>query len=253
MLNINTKPCYLTGLAMMVFSLPLLPWLRGAPAQREIGVASREKSSDLTIAAVVFAIPNALVWLVILFQYYGGSFDGLISDVVSGAFTKAHYQIGNSLGGGRDSTIFMPFRDIVSLKHMIGILQLLVIYSPFVCVLLTAALVSEPRNSVQKLIRSADGRFFLSLLLPYLVYIATWEPKLGLARDWDLFSHVTLFALFVVFHLIMTEQVWRRSRMVLLGLGVFTSLLMTSNLVQKTHDPLTPTGVEDALNWLALP
>jgi len=225
--------------AWLVPSLALLPWLRGGGRGRA--------GPELARAAVVVAVPNLLVWAVVVATYFDGSVSSLLREVTVGDFSDRAVERGNSLGGANNRW-FLPPGEVFSWRHWRGTLALLFLYSPFAFVVLPLVASSAPRAFARALRESAPARVLLALLAPYLVFVATWEADLGYARDWDLFSHVTIFAVFLAAVLVPAgASGWRR--LVALG-SLALSFVTTGYLVAESHRPDTPTGVVRLLRAL---
>lgn len=215
--------------AWLLPSLLLLPWLRGAPA----------RSRDFARSLVVVAVPNLLVWLVVLFGYYDGAPVNFFNDLATGGYSKQHWGVGNSLGG--DGTTFLTLDRIFSLSHARGVGTLLSMYSAFLLPAFVVCASSRPRERFAWLLHSATGRFLLGLWLPYTLFVLTWRADLGYARDWDLFSHWTLFALLPVLGMLSAAKLPGAARAAL-GLGLLASVLTTSYLVLESHERRTLSG-----------
>ena len=211
-------------------SLLLLPWLRGSP----------NRSHEFVRSLVVVAVPNLIVWLTVLFGYYEGAPGNFLTDLATGAYSKQHWGVGNALGGGDGTTFLTPAR-IFSIEHGRGIGALLLMYSPFLLPALVVCSSSRPRQRFAWLLHSAMGRFLLSLWLPYTLFVLTWRADLGYARDWDLFSHWTLFALLPVLGMLSSAKLPGVARAAL-GVGLLASVLTTSILVFQSHERRTPPG-----------
>jgi len=193
------------------------------------------------MSALTLGIPNLIVWIAILLTYYHGSLQGLWGDVWTGSFSRAHYGVGNALGGraGTLSALAEP-----SARHLLSIGALLCVYTPFGVLgglVLLGGLPWRPQPR-----SSPNLRFFLSLLVPYLLFTLLFNPGLGYARDWDLFSHVSIFLILVVIE----GGVLRNDgglRMALVGGGLLLSCLLTAYLVIETAREATPPGVARVL------
>jgi hypothetical protein len=254
--------------AWLVPSLMILPWLRDGRRSREVvarssraeirqpralGIdqvasASHERhgsSRDLLIALVAIALPNVLVWTTVVVTYYEGSLANLFQDIRTGAYSWTHYSVGNALGGGNENGFLAP-SQIASWNHLRMTLILFLLYSPFVFFTLPALLLRAPDATRAWLRGDSPGRFFLSLLAPYLVYILTWEADLGYERDWDLFSHVTIFALFFTVSLA-AARFERPLVRAVAAIGLAASLALTGTVVLETHRSETVTGVSRVL------
>ena len=226
--------------AWLVPSLVLLPWLRGG-ARAGFG-------RELGQAILWLGIPNLAVWIVVVLTYYEGSVANLFGELMTGDFSHRTVRGGNSLGGANNEWFLTP-ATILSWYHVRRTLLLLFLYSPFVFVACPILLVSAPRAAFRRVRESAPARLLLALLVPYLIFMLTWEADLGYTADWDLFSHVTIFA--VLLGLVLAPSVpgasWRRF-VVLGSLGL--SLVTTAALVLETHRAETPTGVARVFHLL---
>lgn len=226
--------------AWLVPSLLALPWIK---SDREVGSPSPVR--DLTFAIASFGIPNLLVWGVIIALYYDANVMNLVRDALDGGFSKQVHGVGNALGGGNNKG-FLTVAEIFSAAHCKGMLALLFLYSPVAIVGCLAALTGGGREARDGL-RTPTGRLLLLLLVPYLFYAWTWEPGLGYAQDWDLFSHLGIFAVFMMVLLLARVREIRWVR-IIAGLGLVLSSGLTSYVVAENHDADSPTGVWSVLS-----
>jgi hypothetical protein len=227
--------------AWLVPSLAVLPWLREGPLRREPGL-------DVVRAALAVGLPNLGMWILVILTYYRGSAANLFADLMTGAFSYGTYQGGNALGGANNQW-FLTTSAIISPDHVRRTCVYLFLYSPFAFVAVPALMLTRPRAAGRRIRESSPARLLLALLVPYVVYVFTWEADLGYANDWDLFSHVTIFA--VLFGLVLvpslTGAAWRR--LVVIG-SLVLSLATTARLVIDTHRSDTPTGMSRVFQLL---
>jgi tetratricopeptide (TPR) repeat protein len=73
---------------------------------------------------------------------------------------------------------------LFSAKHLLDYLNLVILLVPGVLVLITAL----PTRAVRELLRRVEMRFLLVLVVCTLGAAFIFDPKLGMPRDWDLFS-----------------------------------------------------------------
>ena len=214
--------------AWLVPSLMLLPYVRS-----RAGTGSKEGHRDLVWALLVMGLPNLLTWFVILAVYYDGSILALIQDGQTGSYSRQRYGgPGNALGGG-NTKLFLELSEILSLRHLQGMLALFILYSPFTLLALPACCVHRGRERFRALLRP-DGLVLLSLLLPYTIYAFTWEPGRGYVEDWDLFSHTSIFLVFAVLVLVMARP-WSRAFGAVVLSALFLSALGTGYTVVESH------------------
>jgi len=222
--------------AWLVPSLLVLPWLR----------VNRGGWAELLPAIGTLAAPNVVAWVVILAFYYAGSVPAIFEDLATGAWSKRHYGVGNALGGG-DVKRFLEIGEIFAVPHFRSTAALLLLYSPLALVALPVLCIASSEARAQ-IAGTAVGRFFLSLAIPYTLFVLTWDAGLGPVRDWDLFSHLTIFLLFLT--LIGAMAAPRRIAAIAVGLGLVASLAVTSVVVAESADPNGRTGVELLLGAL---
>jgi hypothetical protein len=227
--------------AWLVPSLVLLPWLRANARSNEALAAG----NDLRTALLAVALPNIAVWVTVIVAYYDGSVASLFQDVRNGAYSWEHYSVGNALGGGNESGFLAP-SQVASWDHLRLTLILFLLYSPFVFLTLPVLVLRAPIAARAWLRDDRLARFFVSLFVPYLVYVLTWEADLGYERDWDLFSHITIFALFITVSL-GGSALGRRFERTIAAIGLAASLTLTGFLVLETHRSETATGISRVL------
>jgi hypothetical protein len=210
-------------------SLLALPFL-GTAARPD----RKRRWIDLALALCFFAIPNLIVWAIVIMTYYDGGVSHLWEDVWTGRYSRrVHKQGGNPIGGG-NRKLFWTLAEIRSWKHIRDIVFLLVIYSPAVTILGIVALARLRGAQLRDALKAPQLLFFISLLVPYLIYAFTWENGLGVFGDWDLFSHVTIFALFAAISLAVALPDTRTTRAGWIA-AIAVSLALTGYLVIKNH------------------
>ncbi|MEE2665457.1 MAG: hypothetical protein VX681_15175 [Myxococcota bacterium] len=226
--------------AWLVPSLLALPWIK---PQREVAPNSRLR--DFAAGVTSFGVPNLLIWAAILTLYYDANVLNLIQDGIDGRFSKRYYGVGNALGGGNDKG-FLTLAEIFSGGHWKGMAALLLLYSPIAIAGITTALVRGGRDARDALL-SPNGRLLLALTIPYSIYAWTWEPGLGYAQDWDLFSHLSIFLVFTMV-LLVVELRRDAAVRVATGLGLLLSFALTGYVVAANHEARSPTGVWTVLS-----
>jgi hypothetical protein len=228
--------------AWLVPSLVVLPWLKPAGALEGKALKKRRRG-DLIRVLAAFGIPNIAVWTVIIATYYDGSIFNLIRDAQTGVYSSSrHRNPGNPLGGGNRKG-FWTLAEILSRGHIRETAYLIFIYSPVAWLGGIVTLIRSSREDLQSFIREPAARFFLTLLIPYIIYMVTWEGGLGPSRDWDLFSHVSIFLIYTVLLLAMTQPRVKRESVRWWVPALFASALLTGFLIIQTHRPQTATGI----------
>ena len=228
--------------AWLVPSLVVLPWLK--PAGDLSGqVLKRRRRSDLIRVLAAFGLPNIAVWAAIIVTYYDASILNLLRDAATGEYSSSQYRNpGNPLGGGNRKG-FWTLAEILSWSHLRETAYLIFIYSPVAWLGGIVTLTRSSREDLQTFIREPAARFFLALLIPYVIYMATWEGGLGPSRDWDLFSHVSIFLIYTVLLLTITGPGVKTGLVRSWILALFLSAILTGFLIIQTHRPQSPTGI----------
>jgi hypothetical protein len=231
-------------------SLVVLPWLRPAVTSG-VRPPKRRRLRDLVTAVLAFGIPNIVVWVVILAVYYESSILNLLRDAATGEYSsEVHRFPGNALGGGNTKR-FWTLRGILSWSHAREIALLLLIYSPAAWLGGLVTLVASRRADLKRFIKEPVARLALALLVPYGIYVATWEAGLGPAADWDLFSHISIFLLYGALVLFYTRKAGR-SLSLWWVISVAVSAALTAYLVNQNHKPDTDTGIAVLFRALGL-
>jgi hypothetical protein len=237
--------------AWMFPSLVILPWLKPAEDLSE-QESKRRRRRDLILGLAVFGIPNIALWAAILALYYDASISNLIHDAATGQYTATeHYMPGNALGGGNRKG-FLTLAEILSWSHIKEVGLLVLIYSPAAWFLGVATTVRSSREDLKRFINEPAARFALTLLVPYAVYVATWEAGLGAAQDWDLFSHISAFLIYTVLILVFLRGRIEKGLFARWGVGIALSAILCGYLVIQTHVPQSSTGIAVLMNALGV-
>jgi len=90
------------------------------------------------------------------------------------------------------SEMLLPFYSVgeysvFSFSHLLDIINEILLIAPIILILLLLFVRNEKSNRADK-IGSSFRLFFLLLLIPSIIFIFMFDPKLGMARDWDLFA-----------------------------------------------------------------
>ena len=236
--------------AWMFPALVILPWLKPAEGPGEPNLRRRMK--DLALALAVFGIPNIAMWVAILVIYYDSSIYNLLEDAATGRYTALEHQMpGNALGGGNRKG-FWTLAEMLSWRHIREVVVLVFIYSPAAFILGIATLARSRREDIRRFLSEPAARLILALLIPYAVYVATWEAGLGAAQDWDLFSHIAIFLIYAVLILILVRGRSQKSLIAFWAAGVAVSAILSAYIVIETHSPDSPTGMAVILNALGI-
>jgi hypothetical protein len=237
--------------AWMFPSLVILPWLRPKEGPGKPNLW-RRRLKDLALALAAFGIPNVAMWVAIVAVYYDLSIYNLLEDAATGRYTaREHHMPGNALGGGNMKG-FWTLAEMLSWSHIREVVVLVFIYSPAAFILGIATLVRSSREDLRRFLSEPAARLVLALLIPYAVYVATWEAGLGAAQDWDLFSHIAIFLVYAVIILILARGRSQKSLAACYIAGVALSAILSAYIVIVTHAPDSPTGMAVILNALGI-
>jgi hypothetical protein len=233
--------------ACLLPSLLLLPWLAPTAVRDE----RPTRAAELARAVAAFAVPNLVVWAYILVMHYGSNAWNLYEDMLTGRYSLRRYgQAGNLLGAANQRVFRLP-SELGGWSHLRDILFLLFVYSPVAWLLGLCALLRARSAAVQEAVRTPQCRFFLSLLVPYAVFVGTVDPDLGVIVDWDLFSHIAIFALYATVWTGVRNVADRVTR-VGWGVGLAVSFGLTAFLLVETHRSLDTTGIAQAAAWVGI-
>ncbi len=160
-------PPLLLSIFFHVFGVSLVP-AAGYLLVSDTGVWRRMthggRSFKIILASMVAAMSAGLFWY---FYNVSHFFRFALVPLWKNHFTVDGY------------TLFAP-------KHLVDIVNLIVLLLPALPLILVVVLLSPDR----KLLRRVEYIFLFILLLSSLVVVTIFNPRLGMPRDWDLFSFV---------------------------------------------------------------
>lgn len=160
-----------------------LPAFLALPFVKRSGIRGQGPAwRDFAAMTTWFAAVTAAFWTFVLARGYGWDFGAM----------WAHFWSDQVMLVGTDAAMFRPLGDYATFDYYMTMINEYFYMMPGGCVLL-AALAAGYRRPARP---DAAGWWFLSMTALYLAYSLTWRPDRHFPADWDLFSGLTVPALF---------------------------------------------------------
>ncbi|MEW6412038.1 MAG: tetratricopeptide repeat protein [Candidatus Zixiibacteriota bacterium] len=95
---------------------------------------------------------------------------------------------------------------LLSWPHLVDLFNLVILLFPGLPLVLAALWFTRDKQSLVR----GETVFFGLLLLPALTAVVLLDPKLGMARDWDLFAFASVVTVFAAFYLLLRRGISSR-------------------------------------------
>lgn len=124
---------------------------------------------------------------------------------------------------------------LFSFKHLLDIANLLLLLTPGLPVLLTLIFSSSQRTAI----KGGSSRFLIVLTVSSLAVVFLLDPKLGMPRDWDLFSFAGIPISLLIAMMLLDGERNCAARLKAVGLVVALNLLVLAPRVATQMNPAT--------------
>ncbi|MFQ5454315.1 MAG: tetratricopeptide repeat protein, partial [Candidatus Zixiibacteriota bacterium] len=122
---------------------------------------------------------------------------------------------------------------LFSLNHLLDIINFVILLLPAFPILITLLFLLP----VKKIFIQQDYKFLLILLMSVLGIIFIFDPKMGMPRDWDLFSFVGVPLVLFCFYLLLDSKILIQNYMPLTIMAIVLNLFL---LVPRVVSQINP-------------
>lgn len=217
-------PLWLLALFFHLLAFTLLPAVVYLLYQNS-SLSRKIKPTLLKIIVTVFFIKGILLFAYFYNNYYFFKFAFI--PIVSNRFTLNSY-------------------TLLSLNHLLDSLNLLILLSPGIIIFLSILLTKFTWTSLKK----PELIFLMIGSISAFGAVFILDPKLGMPRDWDLFSYSGIFIVgFVIIYLLLNKEKLRSYKSILSLIVLLNFAFLFSRAVAQHHEEVAIKHLKNYINF----